>query len=59
MRFEVDAEYLKRFPVQMAGSRIHSEYWIPADQLDEFNRHIIGLIEIVSEFRSKTKLPLQ
>jgi hypothetical protein len=51
LRFEVESEYLSRFPVQTAGARVHQEYWIPAGELDEFNRHIVGPIEIVSEFR--------
>src|ERR1700677_539089 len=52
LRFQVESEYLTRFPVQIAGARIHQEYWIPAEELEEFNRHIVGLIEIVSEFSS-------
>lgn len=27
------------------------EYWITAEDPDEFNRHIVGLIEVVREFR--------
>jgi len=49
-KFEVDAEYLSQFHVQEAGGREHTEYWIPAEQLDEFNRHIVGMIEVVAEF---------
>ena len=49
LRFEVESEYLSQFPVQIVGTRVHREYWIPAEELNEFNRHIIGLIEIVSE----------
>jgi hypothetical protein len=52
LRFAVDAEYLARYPIQTAGSRVHREYWIPAEDLAEFNRHIVGPIEVVSEFRS-------
>ncbi len=59
LRFNVQADYLKQFPIQTAGSRIHLEYWIPADRLDEFNRHIVGLIELVSEFRGPNTLPVQ
>jgi hypothetical protein len=51
LRFDVEADYLSRFPVQTAGARVHQEYWIPAEELAEFNRHIVGLIEVVSEFR--------
>lgn len=50
LRFQVDTEYLAQFPVQTAGARIHQEYWIPAEDLEEFNRHIVGPIEVVSEF---------
>jgi hypothetical protein len=59
LRFHVDTEYLKQFPIQTAGSRIHQEYWIPAEQLDEFNRHIAGLIEVVREFRAPIAAPVQ
>jgi hypothetical protein len=59
LRFEVETEYLKQFPIQVAGSRIHQEYWIPAEQLDEFNRHIAGLIEVVSEFRGRSTDPVE
>jgi hypothetical protein len=49
-KFDVDAEYLGQFPEQDAGGRDHTEYWIPAERLDEFNRHIVGAIEVVTEF---------
>ena len=52
LRFEVETEYLARYPVQVAGARVHREYWIPAEDLAEFNRHIIGQIEIVHTFRA-------
>ena len=55
VRFQVDAGYLKQFPIQTAGSRIHQEYWIPAGELENFNRHMVGLVEAVSEFPAETK----
>jgi len=51
LRFQVETDYLVQFPVQTTGARIHQEYWIPAEELAEFNRRIVGLIEIVSEFK--------
>jgi hypothetical protein len=51
LRFQVETGFLAQFPMQTVGARIHREYWIPAEELAEFNRHIVGLIEIVSEFR--------
>ncbi len=53
LRFEVETDYLAQFPVQIAGARVHREFWIPAKELAEFNRHIVGPIEIVSEFHAQ------
>jgi hypothetical protein len=52
LRFAVDADYIAQFPVQTVGASVHREYWIPAEELSEFNRHIVGLIEVLSEFKS-------
>ena len=30
---------------------MHTEYWVPAEELDEFNANIVGLIEVIEEFR--------
>jgi hypothetical protein len=58
-RFEVETDYLQQFPIQIAGSRIHQEYWIPAEELAEFNRHIAGLIEVAREFRGQSADPVE
>jgi hypothetical protein len=49
-RFSVRDEYLKQHVIQTVGSSVHQEYWIPADEMEEFNRNIIGPIEVVAEF---------
>jgi hypothetical protein len=59
LKFSVDGEYLRQFPIQQAGSRIHQEYWIAAEKLNEFNRHIVGLIEVIREFRAGVTRPVQ
>jgi hypothetical protein len=38
-------------PVRQVGGRTILELWVPAEELDEFNEHIAGLIEVVHEFR--------
>lgn len=53
-RFQVRAEFLSRYSVKTVGGSIHQEYWIPAEDLPEFNRNIVGLIEVISEFRQST-----
>jgi hypothetical protein len=51
-RFEVDAAFVSRYPVRQAGGRTILELWVPAEELAEFNRHIVGRIEVVREFRA-------
>ena len=53
-RFEVDAEYLKQFPVKIVGGSAHEELWVPAEDLEEFNRNIVGEIEVVESFGDVT-----
>ena len=49
-KFEVEQSYAEQFEVQTVGSRLHQELWVPAEELAEFNRHIIGLITIDAAF---------
>jgi hypothetical protein len=51
VRFAVDTAYLAQFQVQNVGATHHDELWIPAEQLAEFNQHIVGLIEVTATFR--------
>ena len=50
LEFDVDAEYLSHFDVKRVGSHAHLEYWIPAEELEEFNLHIHGPIRLVISF---------
>jgi hypothetical protein len=49
-RFEVEAAFVQQYPVQKVGGSLHMELWVPADELEEFNRHIVGKIEVIAEF---------
>lgn len=51
-RFQVRAEFLARYQVQQVGGRTILEYWIPAQDLDELNAHLVGVIEVTDEFGS-------
>ena len=42
--FVIDDAYISKFNVQTVGASYHQEFWIPAEELEEFNRHIIGKI---------------
>lgn len=49
--FEVDSAYLQQFEVKNVGAHQHNELWVPAEQMDEFNQHIIGAIQVTAEFK--------
>ena len=49
-RFALDAVFAARYPVQTVGAQRHQELWVPAEELVEFNRHLVGLIEVIAEF---------
>ena len=53
-RFSVSADFLARYEVRTVGGSEHQEYWIPAEDLEEFNRHIIGTIDVIAEYRAET-----
>jgi hypothetical protein len=50
-RFRVHRDFLARYQIREAGGRAHREYWIPAEDLHEFNSAIDGPIEVIREFR--------
>lgn len=52
-KFEVKTEFLEKYEIQIVGGSQHQEYWIPAEDLAEFNENIVGKIEVISEFRSE------
>ena len=49
-RFAVRRDYLSRYQIQNAGGERFQEYWIPAEELADFNRNLVGLIEVVRQF---------
>jgi hypothetical protein len=51
-RFELDADFARRYPVRQAGGRTIRELWVPAEELVEFNAHLAGPIHVVREFHA-------
>jgi hypothetical protein len=49
-RFAVSSTYLSKFDVHTAGSAAHREYWIPAKEMNSFNKAISGLISVEEAF---------
>jgi hypothetical protein len=51
--FDVLTEFLNQYAVQEAGGRECREYWIPAEELEDFNAAIIGVIRTVAKFEKE------
>ena len=49
-KFEVDTAYASQFAIQTVGRSYHQELWIPAEELERFNQHIIGKIAVIREY---------
>jgi tetratricopeptide (TPR) repeat protein len=52
-QFKVEDEYIERFEKHNVGGSQQREFWIPAEELDEFNRHIVGHIKVVEAYFSE------
>ena len=52
-RFRVKKEFMDRFKIERVGAAHHTEWWIPAEQLEELNDNIVGLIEVIGEFHQE------
>ena len=61
-RFVAGAEFVSRYPVRTFGARTdgprylptYEEIWVPREELAEFNRHIVGKIEVIHMFGKPT-----
>lgn len=49
-RFAVKEQFLQKYQVQTVGGAKHQELWIPAEELPEMNRNIVGVIEVIAEY---------
>lgn len=51
LRFAVRSVFLNSYHPVIVGTSRHTEYWIPAERLEEFNDSIVDRIETLHEFR--------
>lgn len=49
--FLVDDAYIRQFPVQHAHERNRRALWIPADEVDILNQHLIGDIRVLATYQ--------
>ena len=49
-RFHVRASFMDRYRIHKAGTSNQTEWWIPAEDLEALNEHIVGEIEVIETF---------
>ena len=52
-RCEVREDFMRRYPIHRVGGAHHTEWWVPAGDLDELNAHLVGRIEVIASFASR------
>ncbi|WP_431611295.1 TIGR02452 family protein [Chryseobacterium sp. 'Rf worker isolate 10'] len=49
-QFDVLEEMADQYPAQNVGARNHNELWVPSEELDSFNKAIVGNIKVTQVF---------
>jgi hypothetical protein len=52
-RFHVRKAFLEDYEIHQVGGETILEYWIPAEDISEFNKNIVGKIEVTDTFSCK------
>lgn len=52
-RFSVRTSFASRYEIQKVGGAHHTEWWIPAEELEQLNQNIVGTIEVIGEYRKQ------
>lgn len=47
--FDVIKTFVDRYEVKTVGAKHHTEWWVPAEDLDELNDNIVGNIRIIGK----------
>lgn len=46
---------MDKYTIEQVGASYHTEWWVPAEELDELNDNIVGLIEVIGEYREEDR----
>ncbi len=52
-KFDLPSDYVAKFPIKTVGGSVHQELWVAADQLVDFNSHIIAGVYVVEAYYGK------
>lgn len=55
-KFEVKKDFMDKYDIQQVGAPHHTEWWIPAEELEMLNTHIVGLIEVIGKYTEEGNL---
>ncbi len=50
VRFALNKSFADRYPVRNVGASVHQELWVPAEELPDLNRNIVGQIDVVASY---------
>lgn len=54
-RFHVRRDFMNGYPMHVVGAVRHTEWWIPAEDLEALNDAIEGLIEVIHTFQAPSR----
>lgn len=49
-QFKVLEEVVSQYETQNVGAKNHNEFWVPSEELEVFNKAIVGNIEVIKVF---------
>ncbi|MGB1315717.1 MAG: ADP-ribosylation/crystallin J1 [Chitinophagales bacterium] len=52
-KFDITEEEFKKYKVENVGAAHNNELWVPSENLDAFNKAIVGKIEVTKIFKGK------
>jgi len=55
LRFDLLSLFLENYDLHTVGDSHHREYWIPAGDLGELNKNIVGTIQILTSYTAVVK----
>lgn len=50
--FHVRSSFMSRYQIQQVGGSHHTEWWVPAEELEILNDNIVGRVAVIREFRA-------
>lgn len=53
-RFVVKKKFMENFEIQQVGAAHHTEWWVPAEALEQLNANIVGKIEVIGEYHRQS-----